>query len=142
MICEEVRVLRTFGKNKARVIDSLCRRYVDGRRCANDIIMALDALCSQNRVMQARHLLTEAMTSVTPVPLLLWTWACAHVHFLDVTAIRHMLVIASGGRSYEKRLNKEELTHTPDGLVALLHEIKRFPEWAPELVQKGMARYM
>lgn len=141
MICEEVRVLRTFTKNKTRVIDSLIRRYVDGRRCASDIILALEALWSQNHTSECRHLVTEAMIGVTPVPLLLWAWASAHAEILGVEAIRHMLALASVKRCYEKRLNKAALSQTPDGLVALLHEMKRFPDWAPDIVQQGIARY-
>lgn len=141
MLCEEVRVLRTFTKDKTRVIDSLCRRYTDGRRCANDIIMALDALWSQNHESHCRHLLTEALTGVTPVPLLLWTWACAHVNILGVEAIRYMLALSSADKCYEKRLNKDVLADTPDGLVALMYEMQRFPAWAPEAVQRGIARF-
>lgn len=130
--CKEAQVLRSLlpdSHARTRALDKLVRRYAEGRRTAEHVVQALNALCAQNRICSPTVL--EAFHAVQPIPTVLWTWACAHHAQLHVDALSFMLRQAAQNRTYQKHLRrvKHALADTPDGMVAVFHEGHRLG-WA------------
>lgn len=140
----EVRILRGFSSPRRRVmaLDRLLRRYVRGRRCASDVLMALDALGAQNRWDECGVTLTWALCAVQPVPRVLFRWGCANVERLGPEAMRCLLRCAAyDGVCRRELAGRLAVTKTPAVVVALLEE-KELPHvgaWARELVLPTVA---
>jgi len=146
MTCLEVQVLRSFANMKAhaKALDRLSRRYRDGRRCAADVVDGLRALDAQHRHLECSWLLLDAFRSVCPVPTLLWLWACSRIDVLGVQALRHMLRLAAASPRHMRHLwpRRHAFSATPDGIVALMHESYRFPDWAPEMAEGALRGFL
>lgn len=143
MPCVEVEILRTFSSScsvRTRVMDKLVRKYRRGRRSARQVVDALQALTSQNRVGDAAYLTAEAIDAVRPVPTVLWAWACRHANLLSVNDLKNLLDLALTESRYRKHLCKWVLAQTPEGLVALLYHRESF-EWAPALLEPALRAY-
>ncbi len=143
--CAEVQVLRAFGPRAARehAALKLCRKYAKGRRSAEQVVMGLEALKARNDDEGVCDLLAAALFVVTPVPTLVWEWACRHADLLQVHTLRHMLKVAGASARCEKHLlaHKDRLVASPDGLVALAHECHRLA-WGPDLARPAIANLL
>lgn len=144
--CREVQVLRTLGGDgvaAGRAADRLVRKYVTGRRSACDVVHGLRALLSRNARAAAGELAHSALVAVHPVPTLLWAWTCEHAVLLDVDTVRYMLRLAAVNPRYAKhvRRHRAAVATSPEGLVALLHESHRLPDWAGDAVRDGLAHF-
>lgn len=146
MACAEVKVLRSFAApwRRHKAITSLLRRYGTGRRTAGDVRDGAAALLAQNHVDECIWLFGGAMDEVRPVPTLLWRWGCEHVAALGFGVARRMLRMASELPRLERHLAQcsDELVASVDGVIALIHEGYRFPDWAPAVLRPAIRRYL
>lgn len=94
--CREVQALRTLcSACHEDAVFKLCRKYASGRRSADQVVLGLEALKSQNDTDNLRELALGGLTSVVPVPTLLWTWLCANTDLLGAPIQRRMLRVAA-----------------------------------------------
>jgi hypothetical protein len=144
--CREVQVLRTFTPPWTRlyVVHRLVRRYAAGRRSATDVCAALAALDAQRQHEDCGRLLLDAWDAVTPVPTVLWTWACRRADVLGCGVLRRMLRLAAVHARYAAHLraHRDRLAASVDGVIALVHEAHRHPGWAPQLLRPALRAFM
>ncbi len=133
--CWEVRALRTFcePRRRQRLHRHLLKKYAYGGRSAADVREALDASLAQGLYLECSALLVGAFDTLQPIPTVLWTWACDHVRYLDMDALRSVLRVSTITPRYRKHLRaarREFFTTTPEAFAALVHERDRlFPDW-------------
>lgn len=139
--CKEVLVLRSFSSiaTRQRAVRRLLAKYVDGRRTAAHVVDGLAALAAQLHYADASRLAADAMHGVRPVPTVLWDWVCAHLDWLTCDAQRQVLRLAAADARLRRRLHphRERLVASVDGVLALLHERRRF-EWADDFLRRAL----
>lgn len=141
MACTETRILRTFAPAdlRHRTIDTLLRKYADGRRSARHVYESIAALRAQNRYAEADEALLHALDVVRPVPTVLWTLACDRLRYWDVERTRGLLRIARDDPRYVKHLSRSDLTSTTHGLVALMHEASsERSDWSLDMLGRAL----
>lgn len=123
-VCPETRAFRSFTDPDYRehMMRQLIEKYLKGKRSARDVLESVAALRAQLLYADADTVICEAISTVDPVPTVLWQLAWERAPYWDSDRVRGLLRLARDDPRLTKHIPVDSLTCTTHGLVALMHE--------------------